>query len=157
MSSKSLYLKYIIINEEVYPEDISEFIESVGLISVDDAKILYYYIKKDFPIDKSSLGKGELYRVSQGDLFHLDDREGIEIKKYVVSLCMESVTKIIYPIVGCSHLKDLNIEGCFIENINDKTIIGTTGPKISFGTANFINRYHMLFFLLKKYKFPKIS
>ena len=155
MSSKSLYIKYITINEEIYPEDISSFLDSLDLITVDDAKILYFYIKKDFPMEKTDIKLD--YNISEQDLFYLDDKEGLKIKNYILSLCKESIKTILYPIAGCSFVEDLNIEGCFVEKINNKIVIGTTGPKITFGSSNFINKYHMMFFLLKKYKFSKIS
>ena len=157
MSSKSLYLKYITINQEIYQEDVALFLENIENITVDEAKILYYYIKKDFPLDAQKTKLTSTYNIKEQDLFHLDDKEGIRIKDYILSLCIESVKTVIYPVAGCYELGDINVEGCFVEKIDGKIIIGTTGPKISFGNANFINKYHMMFFLLKKYKFPKIS
>ena len=153
MTSKSLNLKYIEISDVITTSDISLFLESLESISIEDAKVVYSYIKKDLPMTNKDIN----YCIGKNDLYHLDDKEGLAVKNYIISLCNTAIEKIIYPIVGAYPLEETNIEGCFTLLHKDSFLVGTTGTKISFGNNNFINQYHILFFLLKRYKFPKIN
>lgn len=152
MTTKSLNIKYIEISEPLNTSDISIFIENLESMTIEDARVVYSYIKKDMPMEDPHM----YYTIGKNDLYNIDDKEGITIKNYIISISKKAIEVIIYPLAGCKDIEKANIEGCFTMFYKNNLLIGTTGSKVSFGTNNFINKYHIFFFLLKRYKFPKI-
>jgi len=153
MTTKSLNIKYIEISEAITASDISTFLDDLEEIEIEDARAVYFFIKKDYPMTNNDLD----YSLAANDLYNVHDKDGVLIKNYIIKLCKLALEKIIYPVAGSYKLEDANIEGCFTMEYKGSFLVGTTGTNVSFGNNNFINKCHVLFFLLKKFNFPKIT
>jgi len=153
MSGKSLNVRYIYFSEKPEQKDSELFLEKLDAVDISEYKILFKYIEKEFPISGK---KKNPFEIRESDLYKMDDKSGIEVKNYIISLCTEAVNTIIYPLVNYIDIRDLNIADCFALEVNGEIMVGTTATSISFGNNNFINKAHLLIYLLKRFDFNKV-
>lgn len=100
---------------------IKDMMSSLESLDIESAKLFYNnYCKSRFPYKESDFNISD---IKKDELYIVDDKESIFVKRYIRSLFTEGIEKIFYPLVFLKDGTDFG-EDVFCIDIGDRFIIG---------------------------------
>ena len=124
---------------------IKNMMDDLGSLDTESARIFYnYYCKSRFPYEEKDFNLNE---IEEKEIYMLDDRDGILIKRYLHNLFVEGLEKIFYPLTFLKNGADLG-EDIFCISLEDKFIIGCA-ENMRYVNRVVYHRNHLIVMLIK--------
>lgn len=116
-----MLVTHIEVPKSINIDYIKNMISSLENLDIESAKLFYnHYCKSRFPYQESDYDLSDL---NEDELYIVDNKESIFIKRYIKKIFMEGIEKIFYPLIFLKQGTDFG-EDIFCIDLNDRFIIG---------------------------------